>query len=378
MEYQEDTDIQRWLIMAKKLDDLDKPPTKRAKSDPTFSDGLICKKNLEDFSDEILLTVFSYVDTLDLLRLQQVNKRFHAICQDQSLCKRVEICNQNLPAEFIQKQLDGGCKYLKLNKCKIREINLQSSQPSRLEHLNLNLCDFDEQSLKKLVSPCFSLKTLTLTNITLLSTFDVSKTEWFRCLFNKICLQNGPTLQVLRIRQIYTGKDTIQAIVANCLKLEELEWSTTYLTRNSIDCLVDHLTTKIVKLRLTRLKWDTDAVPYANLPSEITDGHIEKLVKRCTNLTVLDLSGITPLTINTLRSINKYLKSTLEELGVADTKILVDDLFELRALPALKILNYNCYAAAQFQRLKEQLPHLIIKDDNHQEINRGLIKKYLR
>jgi hypothetical protein len=206
----------------------------------------------------------------------------------------------------------------------------------------------------------------------------VSKTEWFRCLFNKICLQNGPTLQVLRIRQIYTGKDTIQAIVANCLKLEELEWSTTYLTRNSIDCLVDHLTTKIVKLRLTRLKWDTDAVPYANLPSEITDGHIEKLVKRCTNLTVLDLSGITPLTINTLRSINKYLKSTLEELGVADTKILVDDLFELRALPALKILNYNCYAAAQFQRLKEQLPHLIIKDDNHQEINRGLIKKYLR
>jgi hypothetical protein len=378
MEYQEDTDIQRWLIMAKKLDDLDKPPTKRAKSDPTFSDRLICKKNLEDFSDEILLTVFSYVDTLDLLRLQQVNKRFHAICQDQSLCKRVEICNQNLPAEFIQKQLDGGCKYLKLNKCKIREMNLQSSQPSKLEHLNLNLCDFDEQSLKKLVSPCFSLKTLTLTNITLLSTFDVSKTEWFRCLFNKICLQNGPTLQVLRIRQIYTGKDTIQAIVANCLKLEELEWSTTYLTRNSIDCLVDHLTTKIVKLRLTRLKWDTDAVPYANLPSEITDGHIEKLVKRCTNLTVLDLSGITPLTINTLRSINKYLKSTLEELGVADTKILVDDLFELRALPALKILNYNCYAAAQFQRLKEQLPHLIIKDDNHQEINRGLIKKYLR
>ena len=49
MEYQEDTDIQRWLIMAKKLDDLDKPPTKRAKLDPIFSDGPICKKNLEDF-----------------------------------------------------------------------------------------------------------------------------------------------------------------------------------------------------------------------------------------------------------------------------------------------------------------------------------------
>ena len=364
MEYQEDTNIQRWLIMAKKLDDLDKPPTKRAKLDPTFSDGPICMKNLGDFSDEILLTVFSYVDTLDLLRLQQVNMRFHAICQDQSLCKRVEICNQNLPAEFIQKQLDGGCKYLKLNKCKIREMNLQSSQPSRLEHLNLNLCDFDEQSLKKLVSPCYSLKTLTLTNITLL-TNDVSKFDWFQCLFNKICLQNGPTLQVLKIRRIYTGKGTIQAIVANCLNLEELEWSTMHLnTRDSIECLVDHLTPKIVKLRLTRLKWETDA-PSFNSPSEITDGHIEKLVERCTNLTVLDLSGITQLTVNSLKSIIKYLKSTLEELGVADTKILVDDLFELRALPALRILNYNCYARAQFQRLREQLPHLIIKDGNH-------------
>ena len=136
-----------------------------------------------------------------------------------------------------------------------------------------------------------------------------------------------------------------------------------HITRNS-DCLVDHLTPKIVKLRLTRLNWDTDA-PLLNSPSEITDGHIEKLVKRCTNLTVLDLSGITPLTINTLRSIIRYLKSTLEELGVADTKISVDDLFELRALPALKILNYNCYSRAQFQRLREQLPHLIIKDGNH-------------
>ena len=143
--------------------------------------------------------------------------------------------------------------------------------------------------------------------------------------------------------------------------------------------MVDHLTPKIEKLSLTRLKWDTDAPPF-NSPSEITDGHIEKLVKRCTNLTVLDLSGITPLTINTLRSIIKYLKSTLEELGVADTKISVNDLFELRALPALKILNYNCYSRAQFQRLREQLPHLIIKDDNNQgiSINSDLINKYLR
>ena len=338
MEYQEDTDIQRWLIMAKKLDDLDKPPTKREKLDPTFSDGLLSKKNLEDFSDEILLTAFSHVDTLDLLRLQQVNKRFHAICQDQSLCKRVEICNQNLPAEFIQKQLDGGCKYLNLRNCKIRNLQLKRPvQPPKLEELNLSCCDFDEMSLInllfKLLLPCNSLKKLVLTNVTS-SGKDVSRTNLFGCLFDRICLLNGSTLQVLSIKPwILMGIGPINAIVGHCLELKELEIPRTYFHIHNclwfsqeIDILVENLTPKIVKLRL------------GHISSEITDDHVEKLVKRCSNLKVLDLSGSTLLTNNSLTSIVRYLESTLEELGIANTQIEVDDLFESRALPKLKRL----------------------------------------
>ena len=322
--------------MAKKLKiDFNAPAAKRVKFDPALNNGSICKKKLSDFPDEILLKILNYVDTLELLRLRQVNKRFYTICQDQSLCQRVEINNQDLPADFIQKQLDGGCKYLNLRNCKIRNLSLkqQSVQPSKLEELNLSCCDFGEQSLINLLLPCRSLKKLVLTNITS-SGKDVSRSNLFGCLFDRICLRNGSTLQVLNIKPwILMGIGPINAIIGHCNELKELEIPRTYFHMHNclwfsqeIDILVENLTPKIVKLRL------------GHISSEITDDHVEKLVKRCRNLKVLDLSGSTQLTNNSLRSIVTNLMSTLEELGVADTQIEVDDLFESKALPKLKRL----------------------------------------
>jgi hypothetical protein len=322
--------------MAKKLKiDFNEPATKRVKFDPALNNGSICKKKLSDFPDEILLKILNFVDTIELLRLQQVNKRFHTICQDLSLCQRVEMYNQDLPAEFIQKQLDGGCKYLNLRNCKIRNLRLkQPIQPSKLEDLNLSLCDFDIQSLLDLLLPCHSLQKLTLTNVTS-SGIDVSRSNLFGCFFDRICLRNGSTLQVLSIKPwILMGIGPINAIVGHCLELKELDISRTYFHvlstslwfSQEIDILVENLTPKIVKLRL------------GHISREINDDHVEKLVKRCSNLKVLDLSGSARLTNNSLRSIVRYLKSTLEELGVVDTQIEVDDLFESRALPKLKRL----------------------------------------
>ena len=178
-------------------------------------------------------------------------------------------------------------------------------------------------------------------------------------MMNQICIQNGTTLQVISIRQRLLGYGTIQAIVENCLTLKELDLSSLYYhPTDSIDILVSKINPKIVKLSITSYKSNF----YERL-FEITDDHVEKLVKRCTNLTTLDLCGYPLLTKNTLRSIIRNLKNTLEKLGVADcTKITVDDLFELKAMPKLRILTYNCTEMSEFQRLKEQLPHLIFCD----------------
>ena len=177
--------------MAKKVDDSNEPTKKRVKLDPALGNGLFSKEKLEDFSDEILLKVFGYVDTIDQLRLQQVNKRFRTICQDQSLCQRVEINCQfisrilqpQLPSEFIQKQLDRGCKYINLTGCKLR--NLQLQQPSKLEQLNLSRVDFDDLSTTGILSSCHSLQKLTFKHITLRGA-DVSLSLWF--MMNQICI----------------------------------------------------------------------------------------------------------------------------------------------------------------------------------------------
>ena len=177
-------------------------------------------------------------------------------------------------------------------------------------------------------------------------------------MMNQICIQNGTTLQVISIRQRFMGHGTIQAIVENCLTLKELDVSCIYFPTDSIDILVSQINPKIMKFSITHYKSNFYERPY-----EITDDHVEKLVKRCTNLTSLDLCGYPLLTKNTLKSIIGHLKNTLEKLGVADcTKITVDDLFEMKAMPKLRILTYNCTEMSEFQRLKEQLPHLILCD----------------
>ena len=178
-------------MMAEKVDDLDEPTEKRAKLDPALSNGLFSKEKLEGFSDEILLKVFGYLDTIDQLRLQQVNKRFRTICQDQSLCQRVElncpfisrILHLQLPSEFIQKQLDRGCKNLNLTGCKLRNLPVRLS--SKLEQLNLSRVDFDDLSTTGILSSCHSLQKLTFKHLTLRGA-DVSLNLWF--MMNQICI----------------------------------------------------------------------------------------------------------------------------------------------------------------------------------------------
>ena len=80
------------------------------------------------------------------------------------------------------------------------------------------------------------------------------------------------------------GNGTIQAIVENCLTLKELDVSSIYFPKDSIDILVSKINPKIVKLSITSYKSN-----FYERPFEITDDHVEKLVKRCTNLTALDL-----------------------------------------------------------------------------------------
>ena len=65
--------------------------------------------------------------------------------------------------------------------------------------------------------------------------------------------------------------------------------------------------------------------------------HVKKLVKRCNNITHLDLNH-TAITNDSFHSIIEQLKASLEDLNVYLTDVDFATLFELKSMPALKTL----------------------------------------
>ena len=111
--------------------------------------------------------------------------------------------------------------------------------------------------------------------------------------------------------------------------------------------LVDNLTPNILKL---------------NLGSHhcVEDHHVYSLVRRCKNITELDLSG-TSITNDSIESIVKHL-TCLEKLDVGYTYIDVPTLLQLKSIPTLRILHFFHWKkiAKDMKNLKLQLPNISI------------------
>jgi hypothetical protein len=121
----------------------------------------------EDFPNEVLLTIFSFLDIKDLIQCVKVSKRVRAICHDESLWKKINLYFKTIPAEFINYILIyGSCKYLSLWSADLIG-NMNLNQKSPLKYLDLNFCKANDGVLNNLISACDSLEKLSLRNLTL-------------------------------------------------------------------------------------------------------------------------------------------------------------------------------------------------------------------
>jgi hypothetical protein len=125
------------------------------------------KLQFEDCPNEVILTIFSFLDVKDLIQCAQVSKRVRAICHDDSLWKKINLYFKTVPAEFINYILVYcSCKYLSLWSADlIGSTNL--NQKSSLKYLDLNFCKANDGVLNNLISACDSLEKLSLRNLTL-------------------------------------------------------------------------------------------------------------------------------------------------------------------------------------------------------------------
>ena len=68
-----------------------------------------------ELPDELILKVFSYTETEDILRCGQVSKRIRTISNDNSLFQTVNLSNKIVKTDFLATLLNKGCKSLNLS-----------------------------------------------------------------------------------------------------------------------------------------------------------------------------------------------------------------------------------------------------------------------
>ena len=120
--------------------------------------------NFLDLPDELILKVFSYTETTDILRCGQVSKRIRNISHDDSLFHTVNLSSKNVKIDILEKVLNKGCKSLNLSDSYILgNLSLIHSQLRELRELDLSNCKAATYDvLEQLVASCHYLQKLTI------------------------------------------------------------------------------------------------------------------------------------------------------------------------------------------------------------------------
>ena len=304
----------------------------------------------EDLPVEISIKVMRYLDITDLVRFTRVSKRIRALGQDESLWQKVDLSWKRVSYSFVQFVLEKKCKHLILHgtiligKTQLLIGNtLKFTKICQLKHLDLGECEINERVMNYLLSSCHNLESFSLEYL------DLQPHT-----IKRICLQNGKTLQKLDLetetwnRQLQL--ESISDIVNHCSELTELNLSQRHLPEDALRYLANNLSPKILKLSLGGCQ-------------NLTDEHVETLVKRCNKITELAL-GHTHISNITLTNIIENLKYTLEKLDL--TYCWVQNLtkyYELKSMPKLKYLRMANLSNDEVVTLKNKLPNVKISRD---------------
>ena len=323
--------------------------------------------SLEDLPDELIIKVFSSLETRDLICLGQLSTRIRAISHDEQFWKKMNLYLKSIPARFLKIAINNGCKYLSLCPNQV-DGNLGLDQASSLIYLKVQqpkrghftkfsvleeytLFNKIKKVLEELLSSCHSLQKLSMNSVTL--HFDEVYT---------ICNQNGRTLQILNLSgcQIVGSWEfelkLVQTIVRSCTNLKEVNFDSTNLAEEAIQYLVENITPSIELLSL-------------NYVVCVSDEHIKILVNRCHQLKTLNLAHTFAISTGSLNAIIENLKPSLERLDVSGTQLINPmNLLDLRAMPKLQIL-IGTPGIGITEQLQNDLPNLVIYDFFYDEVD---------
>ena len=315
--------------------------------------------HLESLPDEIILEILSLLGIKGVLQCGQVSKRLRAISKDQKLWLKLNLFEREVPFGLIEKAIQNGCEYLNLG-FSVVNGGKKSEVPWKLKYLELSQSgdiDWAVDLPAGVLENCHSLQKLAIDSLMLNSEGVES-----------IC-QNGETLRILSFEGCsidWRNKtELIQKLFTKCPKLTELNLQKSFgnsfyyddsiLEDPDICALVENLTPNILKLDLGYQKC-------------VEDKHVNTLVRRCNNITELDLKS-TSITNESVKSIIEHLNylEKLDVSSVSNTNVDFSMLLRLKSIPTLKVLRCGQYKKEEdivkIENLKLQLPDVSINEE---------------
>ena len=196
-------------------------------------------------------------------------------------------------------------------------------KPSKLKHLNLEQCVAKREVLEEILYSCEgNLQQLSLDDVYPERVFD------YHCV-RRVILKNSKTLQKINLE----GLEWLQGASTSKLNFfsHSQELTEVKITgenngprNDQLDLMIDNFPPGLLKVDLTFCE-------------NLTDFHIEKLAQKCNKITEISLS-VTNVTNQSVISIVKYLKNSLELLDLTFVNINLDDIIEaVGSLPKLKV-----------------------------------------
>ena len=272
--------------------------------------------------------------------------------------------NQRVSCQFVAQILQLGTEYLNLDRTKILDnVDAVIPRKNNLKYLNLNNSSVEDKFLVRLLRSSVSLEKISLGMIMKYmeqkdevimdyNNDDVTvklRMSWYiECL-----LPNAEMLTTLDL-SVNTGNavnpESMEEILLNCVELKEGNFRGQI---SDLDFFVNNLTPKIEKLNISA----NHAFRYK---------HILPLVKRCKNITELDIGGFEPYcdfdeeNEKCLIAISENLSQSMVKLQLPDDCILNHEF--LKALPKLRYLwtNYEELTC----NLLEGYPLIVLNKDN--------------
>ena len=313
-------------------------------------DDLTGEKTFDHLPDEVQLKIVKFLEIKYLICCAQVSKRIRRVCHDESIWKKVNLCEKNLPSGFIEMILGNGCKYLNLQSSQIvGSLNL-SRNDYDVKYLNLSKCYADEGVLEQLISSCQSLQKLSLSSLSLSS--DAMKSCNYQYL-QTLYLNYFKGLDLELMRNILSSKTLTELSFRNHAIQYNSDWLVQYL--------VENVSTDVEKVSLGGLTC-------------LTDKQVKTLVKRCKKIKELELFGSKHITDDSLTSIVQH-SDQMVKLDISSTNIG----FEQGTNPLLKIQSmsklkyFNCQhterSYEEIENLRKLMPQIII--------NFGAFGKYI-